>query len=266
MKIERVKLAYFSPTGTCKAVAQSIARGIAASSVQSIDVTNPIARRQPLLVSADELLIVAVPVYMGRVPALLDEWLNALQAQATPTVCVVVYGNRVYDNALLELTDDVRGRGCVPVAAAAYIGEHSFSNSEIPVARGRPNEDDLSHAREFGQRIRHKLESASMISQVPCVPVPGTRPYGGITKLWDVDFIAVDDRCSQCGQCAEGCPTGAIDPEHSEAIDQVKCITCCACIKNCPQGARTMKPGPVRDAAIRLNTLYKEPKQPECFL
>jgi Fe-S-cluster-containing hydrogenase component 2/flavodoxin len=266
MKVERVKLVYFSPTGTCKAVAESIARGIAASTMQSIDVTNPVARRQPLLASANELLIVAVPVYMGRVPALLDEWLHAIQAQAAPTVCVVVYGNRVYDNALLELTDILRGRGCVPVAAAAYIGEHSFSSAEMPIASGRPNQDDLSHAREFGQWIRRKLESAPMTSQVPELPVPGTRPYGGITKLWDVDFIAVDDRCSQCGHCAQACPMGAIDAENSDVIDQVKCITCCACIKNCPQGARTMKPGPVRDAALRLNTLYKEAKKPECFL
>jgi hypothetical protein len=33
-----------------------------------------------------------------------------------------------------------------------------------------------------------------------------------------------------------------------------------------PQHARIMKKGPVKDAGIRLHTLYKERKDPECFM
>jgi ferredoxin len=95
--------------------------------------------------------------------------------------------------------------------------------------------------------------------------LPGNYPYGGVTKLWDVDFIAVSDKCTQCGSCAEECPVGAIDSENSNLVNKEKCITCCACIKNCPQNARSMKPGPVKDAAIRLNKLYKERKEPVIF-
>jgi ferredoxin len=265
MKIETVKLVYFSPTGTTKAVVQGIVRGINLGTIELIDITTPPARKEPLETSEDELLIVAVPVYMGRVPALLNEWLNAIKAHNTPTVCIVVYGNRVYDNALLELKDIVTKCGCVPIAGAAYIGEHSFSNSETP-SKGRPNENDLNHAEAFGQKISKKLHSVSSISQVSDVYVPGTHPYGGITKLWDVDFIAVDDQCTQCGLCAEVCPVGAVESQNSSLIDPEKCITCCACIKSCPQNARSMKPGPVKDAQKRVNTLYTEQKQPEYFL
>lgn len=263
--MESVKLVYFSPTGTTKAVVQGIANGFGSSSVEHIDITSPGARKKPLLTSENELLVVAVPVYMGRVPALLSEWLNAIQAHKNPTVCVVVYGNRVYDNALLELKDIVTKRGCVPIAGAAYIGEHSFSNSETP-SKGRPGKDDLSHATMFGQRVRDKLESISSIDEVPDLAVPGSYPYEGVTELWDVDFIAVSDQCTQCSVCAEVCPVGAVDPQDSSMIDQIKCITCCACLKKCPQNARSMKPGPVKEAQKRVNTLFVEPKQPECFL
>ncbi len=266
MKIDAVKLACFSPTGTTKAVAQGIARGIDASTTEVIDITTPDARRQPLRTSEKDLLVVAVPVYMGRVPDLLSDWLNSIQAHDTPAVVVVVYGNRAYENSLLELKDRVTNRGCIPIAAAAFIGEHSFSHSETPVAHGRPNEDDLSRAEEFGRKVLEKLQSLSAISQGSLVGVPGTHPYGGVTKLWDVDFIDVGDQCEQCGVCAAVCPVGAIDSQNSAAIDPVECITCCACIKSCPRNARTIKPGPVKDAQNRLATLYKEPKMPECFL
>ena len=266
MKMEFVKLVYFSPTGTTKAVLQGIAKGINPGTMELIDITRPDARKKPLVTSENELLVVGVPVYMGRVPALLIEWLNAIHAHNTPTVCVVVYGNRVYEDALLELKNIVMKCRCIPIACAAYIGEHSFSNSETPTAQGRPDEDDLHHAEVFGQKIREKLQSISSISQISDVYVPGIYPYRGDSELWTVDFIAVSDECSQCGICAEVCPVGAVDAENSRLIDTEKCITCCACIKNCPQSARSMKPGLVKDASKRLNTLYKEQKMPEYFI
>ena len=84
MKIQSVKLVYFSPTGTTKAAVRGIARGIPCSSVEERDITRPDAREQSLQTSEQDLLIVGVPVYMGRVPALAAQWLQKLQAQNTP--------------------------------------------------------------------------------------------------------------------------------------------------------------------------------------
>ncbi len=266
MNIESVKLVFFSPTGTTKAVLQGIARGINQDNVELLDITTPEARKEPLKTSEDELLVIGVPVYMGRVPALIIEWLNTIQAHNTPTVCVVLYGNRVYEDALLELNNIVMKCGGIPIAGGAYIGEHSFSNTETPIARGRPNDDDLHHAEEFGCKIREKLQSVSSVSELSETLVPGMYPYRGDSTLWNVDFIAVSDACVQCGICAARCPAGAIDRQHSSVINQETCITCCACIKNCPKHARIMKPGLVQEASVRLSTLYHEPKMPEFFL
>jgi ferredoxin len=194
------------------------------------------------------------------------DWLGRIQARDTPTACIVVYGNRAYEDALLELKDTLRERGCVPIACAAYVGEHSFSSSETPTAAGRPDAADLEHAEAFGRRVAERTLSALSKADPFDIATPGNHPYRGSSKLWDVDFIAVGGACTQCGICAEGCPAGAVDAQRSDVIDKVKCITCCACIKNCPQNARTMKPGLVKDAAIRLSRLYAERKQPEAFL
>ena len=266
MKIERLRLVCFSPTGTSKTVIQGIARGMDHGSVELVDITTPDARQTPLETSENELLVVAVPVYMGRVPAVIIEWLQAMRARNTPAVAVVVYGNRVYEDALIELNDLLVQGGCSPIAGAAFIGEHSFSSLGTPTAEGRPDARDRTLAESFGRKIQEKLAAISSADRIPEVQIPGCRPYRGDSTLWTVDFIAVGDGCTQCGLCAEECPAGAIDPEDSALIDTERCITCCACIKHCPVHARTMKPGLVMDASIRLSTLYNERKEPELFL
>ena len=266
MEIQSVKLTYFSPTGTTRSIVQAVARGINQKTSELIDITKPDMRKKQLQTSRNDLLVVAVPVYIGRVPALLIEWLNGIKADKTPVVCIVVYGNRAYDDALLELKNILIKCGCVPIACAAYIGEHSYSSFETPIAESRPDTSDLNHAELFGRKINEKLQYVLSIDQTPEINVPGSYPYRGETKLWAVDFIAINNDCIQCGICAEGCPVDAIDPDNSNLVDKQKCITCCACIKNCPQNARTMKTGLVKDAAMRLNKLFKDRKEPVFYL
>lgn len=266
MQIQSLKLVCFSPTGTTKAIIQGIARGINHSAVELIDITKPAARKRQLQTAENELLVVAVPVYVGRVPALVTEWLNKLEARHTPVVCVVVYGNRDYDDELLELKDIMKKRGCIPIAYAAFIGEHAFSSSETPIAVARPDSGDLNRAELFGRKITEKLRSVSSADQFSDIEIPGNYPYRGVTKTWIVDFIATSDKCSHCGACIDACPVGAIDSANSTLIDKEKCILCCACIKCCPPKAKTMKPSLVKDAAIRVSENFKERKEPVFFL
>lgn len=266
MKIESMKLVCFSPTGTTKSIVQAIASGMDQGSGELIDITQPNRRKQQLETSENELLVVAVPVYVGRVPAVLLEWLHGIEARNTPVVCVVVYGNREYGDALLELKDILKNRGCIPVACGAYIGEHSFSNSETPIAVARPDANDIIHAELFGRKISQKLFSVSSVNPISDINVPGSAPDGDSEPLLSVDFMAVSDACSQCGVCAEACPVGAIDLENSILVDNEKCILCCACIKCCPENARTMKTGMVKDIAIRLSEMCKGRKEPKIFL
>ncbi len=266
MKIDSLKLVYFSPTGTTKKVAHSIIKGLDIKPAILYDITKPQIRENiTIKTGKEELLIVAVPVYMGRVPAIISKYLHRIKANKTPVICIVVYGNRTYASALLELQDILSGTGCIPVASGAFIGEHSFSDKEFPIAESRPDSSDLQIAENLGKKVKDKLHSIHAVEEILKNEVPGNYPYGGVTELWSVDFIAVSDKCTKKGTCAEVCPTGAINTEDTSIIDKEKCISCCACIKSCPENARTMKESRVKDAAIRLNKLFREPKIPEVF-
>jgi len=177
MEITSVTPLCFSPTGTTKTAVQAIARGFNSGTADVLDITRPDARKQSLRTGERDLLIVGMPVYLGRIPAVAGEWLRTLQAQDTPAVCVIVYGNRAYDDALIELADILRDRGCRPVAGAAFIGQHSFSTDTTPTAEGRPDARDREQAAVFGQKIYRKLREFSSPCRVPDMQFPGVHPY-----------------------------------------------------------------------------------------
>ena len=129
MNIDSVKLITFSPTGNSRRVAEAIAGAIRAP-VEYVDLTPPNARTRDFGEFHDELAIIASPVYVGRVPYEVAFRLRRLMAYGTPAVLVVTYGNRAYEDALLELSDIVSEVGFKPIAACAFVGEHSFSNPE----------------------------------------------------------------------------------------------------------------------------------------
>ena len=136
MDYTNIHVVYFSPTHTSAKVVHAVAEGMGALSYAESDLTYEKPAEMESI--EGELTLVAVPVYGGRVPDVALERLQMLRGKRTPVVPIVVYGNRDYDDALLELSDVLKRQGFVPVAAGAFVGEHSFSSAEYPVAAGRP--------------------------------------------------------------------------------------------------------------------------------
>ena len=213
----------------------------------------------------DELVILGAPVYSGRVPSLAAHYMKQLQANGTPAVLVAVYGNRDYDDALIELRDIAADGGFVPVAGGAFIGEHSFSYDVSPIAPGRPDNDDLDRARQFGVQIREKLEQVAALNELDDLSVPGNAPYkdgGGLSGITPTTTEA----CNLCMECVEACPTAAISREDPTQTDPKKCIVCYACIKICPTGARIMENERILGIAARLHAANTNRKEPVTFL
>jgi ferredoxin len=266
MDINSVKLVYFSPTGTSKRVAEAIAKGIQVSS-EHIDLTPPTARSQEFERFRDELAVIAAPVYAGRIPSEAVYRLRRLSADDTPAVLVAVYGNRLYEDALVELRDLAVELGFRPVAGGAFIGEHSYSTAEVPTAHGRPDADDVEKAVEFGRKIMEKMSGIGGPRDIPPLEVPGDRPYReGMRAISEpVEPVTREELCVKCGRCADVCPTSSITVSDVVTTKADACIWCCACVKSCPSGARVMSPR-LQQASRWLNTNYSERREPETYL
>jgi ferredoxin len=266
MDIKSARLIYFSPTQTTKKVVEGIAQGIETPGVEDIDLTLRDVTALKLPEMHDELAIIGSPVYAGRLPHDVTSRLRQIKGNNTPAVIVVVYGNRAYEDALLELRDLVLEAGCKPVAAGAFIGEHSFSTNSTPIAAGRPDQDDLRKARAFGKMVREKMRTIRAIDEIFRLQVPGHFPYkqgSALSGIWPVTQAAM---CAKCENCASVCPTGAITVGESVETVGSMCIRCCACVKTCSTGARVMEEPRIKQVAEQLSENCNKRNEPEIYM
>jgi len=267
MKVDSVRLVYYSPTETSKQVVEAIAEGAQYKSLTRLVLTPPITKTMKIEEFGDELAIIGAPVYGGRIPVEAVSRLRGLKANDSPAVLVVVFGNRAYEDALLELKDIATEAGFVPVAGAAFIGEHSFSVSQKPIAQGRPDDSDRDKAHEFGRAIREKLDGVAGVDKFQPLKVPGNRPYRERgERSNDVAPTTKEDICIKCGRCAEVCPVAAITIGDTVDTNPALCTFCSACVKNCPADARVWEHPRILQATEWLYTNFSERKEPEIYL
>ena len=269
-RIGTVRAVSFSPTGSTRRVLRSIAAGIGAARVQEDSLDRPAWREAGVQVGADELLLVGMPVYAGRVPGLFH---GGLPVRGTgDAVCVVCYGNRNYDDALSELRLTLTAGGFHPVAGAAFSCQHSFSLTQ---GAGRPDISDLTIATGFADQVYHKVEALPSAEACPPLFVKGNDPVGPYYTPRDrhgnpINILPVKpktkDTCTQCGRCAKECPLEAIDPADAHNIVG-KCMKCNRCVRRCPKGAKYFDDPNYLYHKTELEEQYTWPrKEPELFL
>ncbi len=265
MKIRKIRIVSFSPTGNSQRVVNAIVSGIRGIPIENIDLTH-----QPMVsavqFASNELAVIGAPVYAGRVAPLALKRLSGVVADHTPAVVVVTYGNREIEDALIELKDFSEKAGFRPIAAAAFVGEHSFSTPKTPIAANRPDPVDLATAEAFGMKIAEKVANLQDREPAACLEVPGNRPYKEAMGPLAFAPTVLETRCTQCAACIPSCPTGAISLNKGIEIARHQCNFCCACIKNCPEDALEIDAAPIKQKIQWLHEHCKERREPELYL
>ena len=281
MKLKGIAAVFFSPTGNTRKAVVEIADVIARRegiAVREIDFTLPGAREEVRKFEAGELVIFGTPVYAGRIPnKILPAVQTLFEGNGALAVPVVTFGNRSFDNALIELRIELEQHGFHTIAGAAFVAEHVFSNK---LAAGRPDEKDLQTIHRFAEDVAEKIKGLEEgpldgMAEIPApAAVKGIEPVPAYYRPLQEDgspanFLKAkpktSDSCNDCGICARVCPMGSISPEDYRTVTGI-CIKCQACVKSCPVHAKFFDDPVMLSHTRMLEQHYERPAENEVFL
>ena len=246
----------FSPTGGTMKTANLLTKEFS-SEVRVVDLMDRKADFSAIPFTAEDLCIVAIPSFGGRVPAPAAKRLTQMRGNGAKAILMAVFGNRAIDDTLLELKDVLTQAGFQPVAAMEAVAQHSI----LPqFGKRRPDNRDHRELISFASQIKEKLSSETSEE----LTVPGTFPYreyNGVPMK-----PTADHGCIRCGHCSRHCPVGAIPPEEPNRTNTQVCISCMACTAFCPQKARKVSPLVLLPAGLAMRKACKGRKPNKLYL
>ena len=272
-KITKVWAVYFTGTGNTKKTVCTVAKAacqVLGCPFEEYDFSLPAAREQELAFSEADLVVFGTPVYAGRVPNVLLPYLTKnVKGNGALAIPVVTYGNRNFDDGLMELRNLMISNGLAPIAAGAFVGEHSFSTT---LGAGRPDAEDLSLARSLGEKAAEKICSGTADTPVAVEGEDPIRPYytprdrnGNPINILKVKPVTDTSKCVNCGMCARICTMGSIDPKDVTSVTGI-CIKCCACVKRCLRGAKYFEDAGYLYHQHELEDIYARRSESKIFV
>ena len=246
MIIKNIYAVYFSPTGGTQKIAESLSNDLSQLlhiPFQKIDFTILTNRQTRYDFDSDSLVILAIPVYAGRIPnKLLPDLERCLNGSGkTAIIPISVYGNRNYDEALREMLILTEKNGFIPIGAATMISQHAFSSL---IAKDRPDFSDFQALTDFSNKIAGKILNNQELTGITYDRDTPIGPYYTPLKsdhtparFLKAKPVTDMDKCNNCGICVRKCPMGSISADNVADVSGI-CIKCRACVKFCPTHAK----------------------------
>lgn len=246
----------FSPTGGTKKCADIVSTALGGE-WNTIDLTDPQFDASQYSFALEDVVVIAVPSFGGRVPDIAVKQIKLLKGNRARAILLCAFGNRAYDDTLLELRNAAMDAGFSCYAALSAVAQHSIMPQ---FGANRPDEADIQELTEFAKQINEKLGQPLFED----LNVPGNaayREYNGVPLK-----PKANSSCKKCGLCAQKCPVQAIDPLHPKKTDVDKCISCMQCVAICPQKARNVSKLKVGLAAFKMKKNCHDRKANELYL
>lgn len=218
---------YFSPTGGTKKVADILAKGMEREIVV-VDLIQQSQSLNSISFSKEDVCILAVPSYGGRVPTVIWDSFKEVNGNGAKVVLVAVYGNRAIDDTLMELKEIVIKANFSVIAGIEAVAEHSLMHQ---FANGRPDISDEQELKDFAKQIFDSCDKEKSELWLP--GNTNYKEYNGVPLK-----PKTNRNCVQCGLCAKECPVQAIPKENPRLTNTDMCISCMHCVSICPKEAR----------------------------
>lgn len=235
---------YFSPTGGTKKVLDIL---ISAWDCEKkyIDLSDRNNSSLNISFASNDICVVAVPSFSGRVPQFIIPKLRKIQGRGIKAMLVTAYGNRAFEDTLLELKDTMESCGFICSCAIAAVTRHSV----LPkYGEGRPDSADVEELKQFSVKCKEIMEKS-----FSTVIAPGNKPY---RKYVSIPIKPKGNkRCINCGLCYQRCPVCAISFENYRICDKGKCISCLQCVSVCPKNARRINSVILKIAGLKMQKL-----------
>lgn len=252
--MNKLHIISFSPTGTSLGVAEQIAD---AFEMEKAVVDLCKEKDGEIQIGEEAVCVFSGPCYGGRIPQTMAGRLSRIHGGKTPAIVCVTFGNRAFEDALLELADRVEANGFQVIAGCAVSAEHNIMRV---FGQGRPDTADREEIRGFSAEAVQKLKEG----RTDRPDLPGSRPYkerhGG-----NAPILVDENTCVSCGLCARECPVKAISP-NGRRVDGTVCVNCMRCIKICPKKSRSLPKEYVDALVQRLRPACEGRKANEFYL
>ncbi len=247
----------FSPTGGTAKVSKTLAEAMDESD-HILDLTDKSAHFVLEEFKKKDVVIIAVPSYGGRMPEVARDRLSLIKGGGARAVLVVCYGNRAYEDTLVEMQDVAEKAGFVVIGAVAAVTEHSICHE---YATKRPDRADKRRLKEIGKELKAKIENGDDTTP----SIPGNRPYREIPKI-PIKPKTKKKACIDCGLCVKKCPVGAISKKDPRKIKKDKCISCMRCVAICPEDAKKVDKAMLKMASHSIKKEARDAKEYESYL
>lgn len=226
---------YFSGTGNSRYVAKKIAE---ISGDEMISINQKLKDNDYSPVKSDSPLVFVGPVYAGRLPRVMDEYISKVtfggtkQAYFIGTCAATPWQTVRYVEKVCEQKQfSLLGFNSV-VMPQGYIAGGGTQPKEV-------NDKILKDAEPIIVKIAETIRDQQILPKEQPGKAVMSKVLNPImySMMISAKGFNVTDKCTGCGKCADRCPLNNVKIENGKPSWGKNCTHCMACIAGCPAEA-----------------------------
>ena len=226
---------YFSGTGNSRYVAKKIAES---SGDELVSIGQKIKSRDFSEIRSEKPLVFVGPVYAGRLPRVMEDYIRKVKFTGT---------QRAYFVVTCAQTPWVTVQYVEKLCAEKGFSLLGFNSIVMPqgyIAGGGTQPKDVND--KILKAAEPKIISiAETIRDKQMLPKeqPGKAMMSKVlnpimySMMISAKGFRVTDKCTGCGECAQRCPLNNIKLTNGKPVWGNQCTHCMACIAGCPNEA-----------------------------